>query len=175
MKTFLGVLQVGSLIAGLVALLDGKWFLAGVAAVFAFVIGYVGSHMVRHMEGVSQFGQDAFGDFSRSIESLRRGNWQSAVGTARSAVSSFRIGGDAALLPVALTLYSVALAATRDIDGARKIADDADRRFRQVPAEFASEVSEMRHVLMLVRRELDRGVPDPSRLVAEFLALNDAG
>ncbi|WP_395243501.1 hypothetical protein ACGGZK_15410 [Agromyces sp. MMS24-K17] len=174
MKTFLGFLQVGSGIGGLIALFNGQWGLTILAWGFALLIGYLGNRMVRAVEGVSQTGREALGGVSQSIDLLRRGEYRSALGVSRSTVSSFRMGGDKAFLPIALTIHAVALGATGDVQGARRAAQEADDGFRRLPPMLAADADEMREVLAVVRRELDRGVPDPSGLVEKFLAFNDA-
>lgn len=173
MKSALGCLQLILWGGGIVALFNAQWIAMIACWVAAALVGFAGNQMVRLAQGVSQSGQDAIGNVNRSVTLLERGEYESAVGATRALVSGFRSGGDKQLLPLALTFHSVALGAARDVPGARRALDEAARGLRMMPREFADEVAELRHVHQTIERELDRGVPDPSRLVAEFLAWND--
>lgn len=173
MKAFLGFVQFGLGVAGIVALINGQWLPMIGAWVAGGLVGLVGNRLVRMTEGVSQSGQDAIGDVRRTSDLLRRGAYPAAVGTTRSLVSAFRSGGDRVLLPFALTLHSVALAAVRDHVGAQRALTEATQLLRFMPAEFSGDVAEMREMHAAIQRELDWGVPDPSRLVASFLDWND--
>lgn len=74
---------------------------------------------------------------------------------------------------VALTLRAVALASIRDLAGAQKALVEASDRYHALPLALAQAVPEMPQVHALLQRELARGVPNPSRLVADFLELTD--
>lgn len=156
------------------ALFNGQWLVLIGAWLFAGLIGLAGNRLVRGVDGVSQLGQDAMRNIPGTVELLRRGQYGAANGMSRSAVTSFRMGGDKALLPIALTLHAVTLAATRDTAGAEKALTEAASLFDRMPPGLAQEVAEVREVHGFVRRELRKGVPDPSRFVEEFLAFNDA-
>ena len=120
MKALLGLVQMGSLVAGLVALFNGRWLIVIGCAVFAGLVGLAGNRLVRGVEGISESGRDAMRAIPRAIELLRKGEYRAATGMSRSAVTSLRIGGDKALLPLALTIHAAALAATRDAAGPRR-------------------------------------------------------
>ena len=172
MKALLGWVQMGSLVAGLVALFNGRWLIVIGCWVFAGLVGLAGNRLVRGVEGISESGRDAMRAIPRAIELLRQGEYRAATGMSRSAVTSLRIGGDKALLPLALTIHAVALAATRDAAGAEKALMEASILFDAMPPSLAAEATEVRQLHALVRRELRNGVPSPSRLVEDFLALD---
>lgn len=174
MKALLGFVQMGCLVAGLVAMFNGRWLVGIGAWVFAGLVGLAGNRVVRGVEGISDTGRDAMRAIPRAIELLRRGEYRAATGMSCSAVTDFRIGGDKTLLPIALTVHAVTLAATRDTAGAEKALMEASRLLDAMPAGLAAEATEVRQVHTLVRRELRNGVPDPSRFVEDFLAFNDA-
>jgi hypothetical protein len=172
-KALFGLIQMACVVGGFVALFNGQWLVLTGAWVAAGLVGLAGNRLVRGVDGVSQTGRDAMASIPRAIELLRRGEYRAATGVTRSAVSSFRMGGDKTLLPIALTVHAVALAGIRDVAGAEKAISEASRLFDAVPAALAAEATEMRQVHASVRRELQDGVPDPSRLVENFLAFND--
>lgn len=174
MKPLLGWLQTAGLIGGVVALFNGQWVAMVGSWLFAVLVGLAGDRLVRSAEGLSQSGQDAMGAIPRTIELLRQGQYAQARGTSRSAVTSFRMGGDKQLLPIALTLHAVTLAANRDIEGADNALTEAARLFDNMPAGLAEEAADIRELHALVRREVRTGVPDPSGFVERFLALNAA-
>jgi hypothetical protein len=173
-KTVLGLLQFGCMLGGFIALFNGQWLAMVGAWVAAGLIGLAGNRVVRAAEGISETGREAVADVSRAIELLRRGEFGAATGVTRSAVTGFRMGGDKDLLPIAMTVHAVSLASIRDVSGAEQALTEASGMLRSLPPELAAELPDMRHMHALVQRELQNGVPDPSRLVAEFLALNDA-
>ena len=57
---------------------------------------------------------------------------------------------------------------------AQKALDEASVLLRRLPAEHASEVDDMLRMHRMVRAEIARGVPNPTRFVAEFLSLQAA-
>ena len=173
MKGLFGLIQIACLVGGFVALFNGQWLVLIGAWVAAGLVGLAGNRIVRGIDGVSETGREAMASISRAIELLRRGEYRAATGVTRSAVSNFRLGGDKNLLPIALTVHAVALASTRDVVGAENAISEASRLFDKVPAALAAEASEMRQVHASVRRELQNGVPDPHRLVEDFLTFND--
>jgi hypothetical protein len=168
------MLQVAGLVGGVVALFNGQWLAVIGAWLFAGLIGLAGNRMVKGVEGISQFGQDALPNIPRTVELLRRGDYDAAKGMSRAAVNSFRMGGDKELLPIALTMHAVTLAATRDIAGAENAIAEAGRLFDRMPPALAAQLDEVRELHAFVGRALRNGVPDPSRFVQEFLTFNDA-
>jgi hypothetical protein len=173
-KALLGWMQMGLLVAGLVALFSGRWLVVLGAWALAGLVGLAGNRLVRGVEGVSSSGRDAMIALPRAIDLLRRGEYRAATGMSRSAVTDFRMGGDRNFLPIALTIHAVTLTATRDTDGASKALLEASRLLDTMPPARAAEVMGLRQVHAHVRRELRSGVPNPSRFVDDFLAFNDA-
>lgn len=169
MKGFLGLLQIGLGIAGLVALFNGQWLAMIGAWGVAALIGFAGSRLVRRAEGVSEAGRQwGVGDMERGVELLLKGDYTSASRETASAVKTFRMGGDFGLIIMALTAHAVALAARHDLDGARTALVEASDRYQKLPvyqAEMAPGLSQLHSTL---QRELAHGVPDPSGLVSEF-------
>ncbi|WP_167043554.1 hypothetical protein [Salinibacterium sp. ZJ454] len=127
--------------------------------------------------GISQSAQDSMHFIPQTVELLRRGDYNSAEGTALGAVNAFRMGGDKGLLPLALALRSVALGANGKFDSARKAVDEAEALSRTIPPRpprFQDVYDDVRPMILSVQRELHRQPPDSSRLVEYFLELNDA-
>lgn len=174
MRAIFGLLQLGCLVASVLALIKGEWLIAAGAFAGAGVSGLIGNQAVRKAEGVSETGREGIGKVGEAIELLRAGRFQAASGVTRSAVSDFRLGGDRLLLPIALTVHAVALASVRDVDGSQTAIDEATRAFRTVPPELQADSEVFLEVLELAQREVGNGVPDPTGFVADFLALNDA-
>ena len=170
MKSALGCLQFILWGGGIVALINGQWVAMIVSWVAAALVGFAGDRMVRLAEGVSQSGQNAVGDAARAIALLKHGDYASAVRSTRAFVAALRYGGDQLLLPLALTLHSVALAATGDLADARRALGEASQGLRSMPRELTDEADDLRRLHESIQRELDRGAPDPSRVVAEFIA-----
>ena len=89
MKGFLGLLQIGLGIAGLVALFNGQWLAMIGAWVVAALIGFAGSRLVRRTEGVSEAGRQwGVGDMERGVELLLKGDYTSASRETASAVKT---------------------------------------------------------------------------------------
>lgn len=173
-RAFLGLVQIGLGIGGVIALINGQWMWMVLAWGAAGLTGFFGNLMVRATEGISEGGQAAINDIPRALELLRQGQYSSAKGVTRAAVASFRMGGDKTLLPIALTVHAVALASLREVSDSRKALDEASELFRRLPPALAADLDDMQHLLTLVRQELDLGVPDPDGLVADVITFNDA-
>ena len=173
MKAFLGFIQVGLGIGGLVALFNGQWLALFLCWGGGFLVGLLGSRATRAIEGVSQGGQEALGNIGAAIEQLRQGRYDSANGLVMGAVSQFRIGDDKDLLVSALTLQSVTMAAVGKPNAAHKAASEAKQRLTNLPSAMALETDDLRMILSLVDSELSRG-SKPDRIVRKFLEFNDA-
>lgn len=174
MKALLGFIQMGSIIAGVVALFSGMWLTAVGALVFAGLVGIAGDRIVRRIDGISVAGRDAMGFTHRALGELERGDYQQAVGSSRAAVRHFRMGGEKALLPFALTVHAAALAATRDVRAAEATLTEASMALNNVPLALATETRELRESQALLHMEIRNGVPDPARLVADFLEIEES-
>lgn len=168
MRALFGLLQLGLGIGGLVALLNGQWLITVLTWLGAFLIGLLGSRLVRSATGVSQIGNDAVQNIPRAIEQLRAGNYRAAEGLSLGAVNAFRLGGDQALLPMALLIRAVALGANKKFEPAKELANDAERLSRNIP-----DYADIRPIFLQIQRELSAPQPDSYRLVAEFLVMND--
>lgn len=173
MKAFLGFIQIGLGIVGIVALVNGQWLGMIAAWAVGFGVGYLGNRAVRATDGISQLGQDALGNVDRAIDLLRRGEFRAASGVTRSTISSFRMGGDKRLMPMALALHAVALASSQDLSGARRALQESREYLGFTPRGVSAEADELRQLHALIQREIESGVKDPELLVAGFLDWND--
>lgn len=174
MKGLIGLLQLACLVGGVVALFNGQWLLLIGAWLVAGLVGLAGNRLVRVVDGVSETGREAMSQILRAIELLRRGEYRAASGVTRSAVSSFRMGGDKNLLPIALTMHAVALASVNDAAGAEAAVIEAKGLTAALPPALQADAEDFREIQGLVERELRKGLPDADGLVREFLAFNDA-
>lgn len=181
MRALLGLIQIGCAIYGIVALIGGRWLLGIGFWVAAGLVGVVGNRLTRAIYGVSETGRDVPRKVSHAMDLLERREYRIAAGVARSAVSDARLGGDKALLPITLTIHAVALACQRELSEAQQVLFRARDALTQTRNQLNSPqlaLFEMEEMLeqthRLVQRAIDDGVPDPSRLAADFLALNRA-
>lgn len=173
MKAFLGFIQAGLGIGGLIALFNGQWLALFLCWGGGFLVGLLGSRATRAIEGVSEGGREASRNIGDAIEQLRQGRYDSANGLVMAAVSQFRIGGDKGLLVVALTLQSVTMAAVGKSSAAHKAAIEAKQRLTNLPSAMALETEELRMILSVVDSEISSG-SEPDRIVRKFLELTDA-
>lgn len=172
MRVLFGFLQVGMGVGGLIALFNGQWLWMILAWAGAFLVGFRGNRMTRSLNGVSDSAYESLANIPQAIDQIRAGNFQSAAGLSLGAVNSFRLGGDKALLPMALVVRAVALGGGGKFDQARKAADEAERLSTSQSRQHAELLAEMRPIILQVQRELSSARPDPRRLVSEFLAMN---
>lgn len=173
MRALFGFMQIGLGIGGFVALFNGQWLVMILCWVGGFLVGWLGNHVVRVMMGVSQAGQDAMGNLPRALEQISSGNYVAAEGTSLGAVNAFRMGGDRAFLPMALTLRAVALGANGKFDQARAAVNEAEVLSRGGSQQLQEIQAEIRPLILVVQSELRTPVPDSQRLVKRFLELND--
>jgi hypothetical protein len=174
MRTFFGFLQFVFGIGGVIALFNAQWVAMIAAWVAAGAVGWIGNRIVKGAMGVSQSGQEAMANIPRAIDQLKRGSFAAAEGTTLGAVNSFRMGGDKELLAMALVLRAVALGANEKFDLARKAADEAEALTRSTSRQFQELHDMVRPLALHVQRELRGPRPNSSRLVSEFLELNDS-
>ncbi|MGB3413906.1 MAG: hypothetical protein WBA28_04230 [Microbacteriaceae bacterium] len=176
MKGCLGIIQIGLGIGGVIALLNGAWWLLLAAFGASIIIGILGSLYVKATEGVSQIGQDAIKEVGSAIQQLRQGNLAAANNLSRSAIRSFKFGGDKMLLPLALTVHAVTLAALGEIDASKKALAESSQLLKSMPV-FAELDDKSQDFIdethRFLEKALNKGVKDPARFVEKFLEIND--
>lgn len=174
MRALLGFMQIGLGIGGLVALFNGQWIAMIAAWGGAFLIGFIGNRMTRSLNGVSDSAYESMQNIPQAVEQIRGGNYRAAEGLSLGAVNAFRMGGDKALLPMALLVRAVALGAGEKYEPARKAIDEAERSSRTPPVQHKELFDEFRPMILHVQQELNSARPSSRRLVSDFLAMNDA-
>lgn len=150
----------------------------GIAAVVMFFVGQPGAGVALIVAAVVAFGISAASsrrkttggyaadEMNRAIALLRQRQYPQALTAAKkateiaSAADELRPG-----LSVALILLATARAVTGDEPGARRDLQAA----RSNAYQYRGVGEDMLPLISVVERELDRGVPDPDRLVREVL------
>jgi hypothetical protein len=173
MKALLGFLQVGLVIGGIIAALNGQWVLLIVSLAGAFAIGWLGNRATRAVEGISESGRDAVAMLYAAEQHIRDGDYRAAVGSARGAVNGLRLGGDKDFLPFAYSTLGVALAATGDIEGSRRALNDVDACARNVRPDLRDDANDLCTLGHELRRELDRRPFDPDRVLKAYSRWNE--
>lgn len=171
MKAFLGFLQVGLGIAGVVALFKGEWLALALCWIGAWLVGLVGNRLVGMKEGISQGGRESIAVLDEAIQLLRSGRYVAAEGHVRSAVTQFKLGGDKELLTMGLVVLAVAQGANGKFDAAKKSAAEAKSRLRNPSSGFygTREADEILAILTALERELRGSSPNVDPIVRALL------
>lgn len=111
---------------------------------------------------------DAIYKIDAAIALLGEGELEGAKRAARAAVAASRRGR--ALLPLALTVRAITLAANREEVAARRILARAAQLRDGLPDASTSEDFGMERYFEVAERALRRDVVDPQQLIAELLA-----
>ncbi len=177
MKALFGLLQIGLLAVGLIALFNARWLVVVACWVGASLIGFVGMRLVRRVDGISEGGRDFVGVLEQGMAALELGDYSAANGYVGGAVRYFKLGGDKHFLGFALTLQTVTLAAVGKNEAALEAVAEARNHMADLSGlhpQFPESVQGLLQAVSIVESGILRG-NSPDQTVREFLDFDKSG